>query len=145
MSAGNYRQADTVALPRLEYASSVWDPHTDCLKTSLEAVQRRAARFVRADYSRYSSVAAMLNKLKWEPLEYAVEEVVSRSTRLLMDSWLSRPMNLNTRSARLEYVLTQLATSQSYTQIPTPYATVSSIAPSEIGTTYQTKSSNPLQ
>ena len=70
---------NSLVRPRLEYASSVWDPHTDCLKTSLEAVQRRAARFVRADYSRYSSVAAMLDKLKWEPLE-----IRRRRSRLIL-------------------------------------------------------------
>ena len=41
--------------PIMEYAASVWDPyhHNDIL--ALEKVQRRAARWVMNDYSRYSS------------------------------------------------------------------------------------------
>ena len=99
-----------------------------------------------ADYSRYSSVAAMFGKLKWEPLE-----IRRRRSRLTLfykavNGLVAVPtVELKHPQRRLEDVLTQLATSQSYTQIPTPYAIVSSIAPSEIGTTYQTKSSNPLQ
>ena len=42
--------------PILEYASTVWDPHTKELTTQLEMVQRRAARFVTADYRRRHSV-----------------------------------------------------------------------------------------
>ena len=32
-------------------------------------IQRKAARFVFSDYSRYSSVTAMLNQLDWQSLE----------------------------------------------------------------------------
>ena len=32
--------------PILEYGSSVWDPHYECLIDVLEKVQKRAARFV---------------------------------------------------------------------------------------------------
>ena len=32
-------------------------------------IQRKAARFAFSDYSRYSSVSAMLNKLNWRSLE----------------------------------------------------------------------------
>jgi len=35
----------------------------------LEMVQRKAARFVFGNYSRYSSVSAMLNELDWRTLE----------------------------------------------------------------------------
>ena len=55
--------------PRLEYALAVWDPHTDGLIPSLEVVQRRAPRFVKSNYSQNSSVTAMMEELKWEPLE----------------------------------------------------------------------------
>ena len=34
----------------------------------LERIQRRAARFVKGDYSRYGSVTSMLKDLNWEPL-----------------------------------------------------------------------------
>ena len=32
--------------PILEYGSTVWDPHCNCLNDELENVQMRAARFV---------------------------------------------------------------------------------------------------
>ena len=46
--------------PILEYASSVWDPHTTANIQKLESVQRRAARFCLNDHSHYSSVTNML-------------------------------------------------------------------------------------
>ena len=53
--------------PHIEYASSVWDPHTQCNTRKLEMVQRRAARYV---YSRWhtSSVTEMVNQLGWDSL-----------------------------------------------------------------------------
>ena len=50
----------TYVRPTLEYASSVWDPHTIDLISHIEMVQRRAARFVKADYSQQNSVTLML-------------------------------------------------------------------------------------
>ena len=35
----------------------------------LEAVQKRAARYVMLDYSRFSSVSAMLSNLQWDTLK----------------------------------------------------------------------------
>ncbi len=54
--------------PQLEYASSVWDPHTNSNIDKLEAVQRRAARWTVSDYSTYSSVTEMLERLGWRSL-----------------------------------------------------------------------------
>lgn len=55
--------------PKLEYSSTVWDPHTRINIDKIERVQRRAARFVSNDYSSYSSVTSMLNTLKWPTLQ----------------------------------------------------------------------------
>jgi hypothetical protein len=55
--------------PQLEYASSVWSPFTGVLIDQIEAVQRRAARWVKRDYARTSSVTAMLEDLKWRRLD----------------------------------------------------------------------------
>ena len=55
--------------PILEYASSVWDPHTDANIVKLEAVQRRAARFVLQQYHNSSSPSAMLQELHWPSLQ----------------------------------------------------------------------------
>uniref|UniRef100_A0A8W8IY08 Uncharacterized protein n=1 Tax=Magallana gigas TaxID=29159 RepID=A0A8W8IY08_MAGGI len=41
--------------PQLEYAASVWDPHLATHTNQIEAVQRRAAKWVMSDYSRTSS------------------------------------------------------------------------------------------
>ena len=59
----------TFVRPQLEYAATVWDPHTDTNITKLEGVQRRAARFVRNDYNHTSSVTAMMRALEWESLQ----------------------------------------------------------------------------
>ena len=54
----------TYVRPILEYASTVWDPHTIELASQLEMVQRRAAIFVTADYRRRHSVTLLLNQLQ---------------------------------------------------------------------------------
>ena len=38
-----------LARPVLEYASVIWDPHTENLKSEIEKVQRRAARLVNSN------------------------------------------------------------------------------------------------
>ena len=58
----------TYVRPILEYACTVWDPHTKELTSQLEMVQRRAARFVTADYRRRHSVTVLLNQLQWQTL-----------------------------------------------------------------------------
>jgi len=55
--------------PILEYASTVWAPHTKSNVDKIESVQRRAARFVVADYDYSSSVTSILNRLKWSSLD----------------------------------------------------------------------------
>ena len=54
---------------RLEYCAAIWDPHLERDTQQLEAIQRRAARFVAQDFSHYSSVQSYLNDLKWAPLK----------------------------------------------------------------------------
>ena len=53
----------------LEYASSVWDPHTLNNINRIEAVQRRVARFFLNEFSSYSSVTNMLSTLNLPPLQ----------------------------------------------------------------------------
>lgn len=55
--------------PQIEYAASVWDPHLATHTNQIEAVQRRAARWVMSDYSRTSSVTSMLHTLGWRSLQ----------------------------------------------------------------------------
>jgi hypothetical protein len=54
----------------LEYCTSVWSPHTEKLKSKLEQVQHRAARYVTNRYHNTSSVSAMLNHLQLPTLEH---------------------------------------------------------------------------
>ena len=58
----------TLVRPQLEYAAAVWDPYTEQNQDKLEMVQRRAARYVFNDYSRYSHVTPMLQQLGWRSL-----------------------------------------------------------------------------
>ena len=51
--------------PVLEYASTVWDPHTQENINKIEMVQRRAARFVKNQYGQTASVTNMLKQLDW--------------------------------------------------------------------------------
>jgi len=59
----------TIIRSGMEYASTVWSPHEAKLINSLEAVQRRAARWAVARYQRTASVTKMLEELGWQTLE----------------------------------------------------------------------------
>ena len=59
----------TLVRPQLEYASTVWSPHTDLDINKLESVQRRAARWETRDYQYTSSVSSMLQDLNWRTLD----------------------------------------------------------------------------
>ena len=55
--------------PLLEYAASVWDPYSQKNISKIEAIQRRAARFVLNRFRNTSSVNNMLEALGWPTLE----------------------------------------------------------------------------
>ena len=58
-----------IVRPHLEYASSVWDPHTSSDINKIQMIQRRAARYTLNRYRNTSSVTDMLNELEWPSLE----------------------------------------------------------------------------
>ena len=58
--------------PILEYAICSWSPHSRRNIDKLEAVQRRAARFVLGNYHYTSSVTEMLHSLKWSSISSRV-------------------------------------------------------------------------
>ena len=59
----------TLVRPVLEYASCAWDLYRIGQINKLDAVQRRAARFVTGNYQRDSSATQMQTYLEWETLE----------------------------------------------------------------------------
>ena len=63
----------TTVRPKLEYCSSIWDPHQQKYIKKIEMVQRRAARFVTDTPHRRTgpqpSVTAMVSDLGWETLQ----------------------------------------------------------------------------
>ena len=54
--------------PILDYAATIWAPHTQKDIMALEKVQRNTARFVYNNYSHYASVSEMLRCLNWSTL-----------------------------------------------------------------------------
>ena len=50
--------------PTVEYARSVWDPHLQKDKHTLEMIQRRSARYVTNRYHNASPVETMLGQLR---------------------------------------------------------------------------------
>jgi len=55
--------------PHLEFASAAWDPYTACDINQLDKVQHHAARFVKNDYRRTTSVSGLVTDLGWQSLE----------------------------------------------------------------------------
>ena len=70
MSKRHYRAQcySTLVRPIMEYASTIWDPHTQKDVDCLEKTQRRSARFVYQDFQRTSSITQMMTQLGWESL-----------------------------------------------------------------------------
>ena len=68
--------------PRLEYSSTVWDPHHNRDIHNLEQVQRRAARFVNRNYTEHTPgcVTNMIQSLGWESLQH--RRYINRLTML---------------------------------------------------------------
>ena len=59
----------TIVRPNLEHATAVWDPYRQEQIDSIDAVRRRAARFIKRDYNSTSSVTEMLQPLDLDLLE----------------------------------------------------------------------------
>ena len=59
----------SILRPKMEYAAPILDPYTKDNIQLLEAVQRRATRFVCNKYSRHESVTSMLQDLDWPLME----------------------------------------------------------------------------
>ena len=66
-----YRTYKALIRTQLEYASPVWDPHTQNLSHQLESVQRTAARYICSDFHSRTPgcVTDMFRSLEWESLQ----------------------------------------------------------------------------
>ena len=96
----------TIVRPKLEYCASIWDPYQQTYKDKLEAVQRRAARFVCKEYRRSYSVSAMIAKLAWSSLENRraatrltlLYKSINKKVAIDVDSYIVQPgQGVNTR------------------------------------------------
>lgn len=79
----------TYVRPKLEYASSIWNPSQVYLVSELEAVQNRAARFITSQYSREISVTALKQSIELPSL--ASRRLISRLC--LLHSFFFRPQS----------------------------------------------------
>ena len=96
--------------PQLEYAAKIWEHSVTSQTSTIEMVQRRAARFITCDYSRRSSVTSMLQELHLEKLK--ARRVRARATMLFrtLKGWVEipsdhlTPLNTNTRGHNKRFV-----------------------------------------
>ena len=68
---GKIKQTAYFSLIRsfIEYGATIWDTYKAKYNSvNNESAQRRAARFVKSRYTRYSSVSDMIDELGWVPL-----------------------------------------------------------------------------
>ena len=56
--------------PILNYAATVWSPHTTCSIKKLESIQKRAACFIVKDYRRTSSITQILISSSLKSISY---------------------------------------------------------------------------
>jgi len=91
--------------PVHDYASAAWDPHTQTCIQQLEAVQRRAARFITGNYRTTSSTSQMIADLGLPTLELRRQHsklmMMYRITYGLLDIPATDPLRRSITSTRL--------------------------------------------
>ena len=132
--------------PILEYASPVWDPYTATNINQLEAVQRRAARFVCGDYRTTSSSSQMIATLGWPTLQQRrtdarlilMYRVVTNLIDIPADQFLHRATVSLQRGRNVCYILPYCRTDlyrhsffpaavRLWNQLPAPLATAETL------------------
>lgn len=96
----------TLVRPIMEYAAEIWNPYKADHVRKLEAVQRRAARYVTGRHHNTSSVSCMLQDLGWETLEKRrlrlqltfLYKIINNLVDIDADKYL-QPTNARTRSS----------------------------------------------
>ena len=82
---------NTLARSHLEYASAVWDSHTEVRTSQIEQVQRRTARWIVSNYDWQASVTQIVQDLGWGTLEQRERMPVFVSSIKLFMGWLPYP------------------------------------------------------
>ena len=103
----------TLVRSKLEYCGGIWDPYYENNKSTMEKVQRRAARFVMNNYKKRESVTNMLSDLNWETLEEWRTKL--RLIAIYKEAHGTTPSNIkikinkgvNTRSSSGNYIITE--------------------------------------
>ena len=103
----------TYVHPTVEYASTVWSAYADSHITQLEMIQLRAARFVKNDYQRTSSVSNMLQEQQWDTLQHIRN--IARATMLYKINHYLVDVNPD---PPLRYSRSTRTHDQQYNQIP---------------------------
>ena len=108
----------TYVRPIVEYAAIVWSPYTKCDTAKLEAVQRRAARFVTGQYQRTVSVTGLLQQLRWQSLAdrrlqarlAMLYRIVNEQVAIPLSLFTALPGRSATRGAATKFMVPQCRT-----------------------------------
>ena len=104
-----------IVRPIIEYACTVWAPHSVQDIAKIEMIQRRAARFVHNNYSYSASVSSMLKSLGWPTLQARRNYLKLLLTYKILNAMISIPsdnfqrVNVNTRRHISHYQCLQTA------------------------------------
>ena len=97
---------DMLILPKLEYSSPIWNPHTISQVKSLERVRYSAARFVKNDYRRNTNPTDLITALGWPTLERIIKQATTFYKILNNIIEITPPPGLLTRG---QYVAPQVS------------------------------------
>ena len=109
----------TLVRPHLEYCDTVWDPHTHNNINKLEAIQNKAARWIRRDYRHTTSVTLLKQDIKLDPLatrrqihrQQMLYKITNNLVDINKDTYLHPTRIRNTRgSHNLKYHTYQTST-----------------------------------
>ena len=101
----------TLVRPQVEYASTIWSPHTKQNTQKIEMVQRRAARWVKCNYSTYDSVSTILDNLGWRSLEnrridsrlFMFQRIIYGYVVIQIPTYFEKPQRLTRHMHPLSY------------------------------------------
>jgi hypothetical protein len=95
----------SLVCPKLEYACSVWDPHTAEHCNKIEMVQRWATRYACNRYHNTSSVTDMLQTLTWPTLQRRFKTKLIMFYKIVLPYSCSSYNNINTNRPKNQTIL----------------------------------------